>query len=111
MATDPTKNNAEPDNLLMKADIGPMAGHPVVAQGDTHPAEPADAGKKIGSTAPRATDGPQTNIKNILGFYEIVSAAPTAVPKNIYQQIKLYVNGATFRIYFYDYKAGAWRFV
>lgn len=49
-------------------------------------------------------------IRNISGFFEIVSVAPTIPPKNLYEQIKLYVNGATYRIYFYDYKAKAWRF-
>ncbi len=48
-------------------------------------------------------------LRNVSGFFEVVSAVPTHKPKNAYEQIKLYVSGATYRIYFYDYKGKAWR--
>lgn len=50
------------------------------------------------------------DIRGVKGFFEIVDAAPTHVPRNMFDQIKLYVNGTTYRVYFYDYKAQAWRF-
>lgn len=50
------------------------------------------------------------NLSSIAGLFEIIDYAPTHVPKNVFEQVKLYVNGATYRIYFYDYKANAWRF-
>lgn len=55
--------------------------------------------------------GRPVDVKNITGLFEVVSAAPTHIPKNLYDQIKLYVNGATYRIYFYDYTGAAWRLV
>ncbi len=47
---------------------------------------------------------------NLLGSFETVTAVPTAIPKNIYNQIKFYSNGTTYRIYIYDQKNGVWRY-
>jgi uncharacterized protein YcfL len=52
------------------------------------------------------------NIKfNVNGLFETVDTAPTHTPKNFYDQIKIYVNGATYRFYWYDANANAWHYV
>jgi len=43
---------------------------------------------------------------DIIGLFETVSVAPTAVPANAYQQVKIYSNAGTFRIYFYVMGSG-----
>lgn len=69
-----------------------------------------DAQIKVRDHEHNGQDASKIQIGNLEGFFEIVSTAPTHRPKNMFEQIKLYVNGATYRIYFYDYKARAWRF-
>ena len=48
---------------------------------------------------------------DIIGLFETVSAAPTIIPTSPYEQIKIYVNGATLRLYWYDSVAHAWHYV
>lgn len=48
---------------------------------------------------------------DIIGLYETVSVAPTGVPTSPYEQIKIYVNGATLRFYWYDSVAHVWHYV
>lgn len=50
------------------------------------------------------------DIKNITSFVEIVSVVPAGFPKNFFDQIKLYINGGTYRLYIYDYVNNAWRY-
>lgn len=52
-----------------------------------------------------------TRIDDLDGLFETVSAAPTTVPKSIYDQIKIYVNGSTYRLYWYDNNANTWHYV
>lgn len=56
-------------------------------------------------------DATQVNLKDILGALEVVSTAPVGKPTSIAGQIKLYTNGSTYRLYWYDTTAGAWRYV
>lgn len=48
---------------------------------------------------------------DIQGLFETVSAAPTNIPKSPYDQVKIYVNGATYRLYWYDGVGHAWHYV
>ncbi len=48
---------------------------------------------------------------DIIGLFEVVSTAPSVAPTNVYQQVKLYANGSTYRLYLYDYLNRAWRYV
>lgn len=48
---------------------------------------------------------------DIIGLFETVAVVPTAVPTNAYQQVKIYVNGATLRLYWYDAVGHAWHYV
>lgn len=51
------------------------------------------------------------SLQNVLDFVEVVSAVPTQTPQKLYDQIKFYVSGATYRLYIYDYTTNAWRYV
>lgn len=53
----------------------------------------------------------RVNLDEIEGLYETVSVAPTIVPKSIYDQVKIYVNGATLRFYWYDGNGNAWHYI
>ena len=69
------------------------------------------------------TDSPKINAKDLLYLdenvqtyldslqYETVSSTPSAAPDGISDQIKIYVNGADFRLYIYDFTNTTWRFV
>lgn len=48
---------------------------------------------------------------DILGLFETVSAAPSGTPRDLYDQVKIYVNGATYRLYWYDSVGHAWHYV
>jgi len=50
------------------------------------------------------------NIQNIIDFVEVVSTIPSHIPRTLYEQIKIHINGGTMRLYVYDYKASAWRY-
>lgn len=53
----------------------------------------------------------QERARDIFGMFDVVSVAPTGVPKNFQKQIKIYTNGATYRLYWYDHVANVWHFV
>lgn len=56
----------------------------------------------------------QIGFAMLSGLLKVGSAAPTGVPRSVSEQIVLYSNGGTFRIYFYVTNtagAGAWRYV
>ena len=44
---------------------------------------------------------------DIVGLFETVSATPTLIPTSPYEQIKIYLNGGTAKIYWHD--GTAWR--
>lgn len=44
-----------------------------------------------------------TDFANLQGLIEVVSAVPTHTPTNVYDQVKIYVSGATYRLYICDY--------
>lgn len=54
--------------------------------------------------------GRQLYLKDMFGLFETVSSVPTTTPKTTYDQIKIYSNGVTYRLYWYDSVAGAWRY-
>lgn len=53
---------------------------------------------------------PQNQLRNIFGNIEVVSAIPTETPIRFDQQIKIYVSGATYRLYVYDNVANNWKY-
>lgn len=46
---------------------------------------------------------------DITGLFEVVSSVPSGKPKSPYEQIKIYENGGTHQLYWYDYINDAWR--
>jgi len=60
------------------------------------------------------TDAPPINLFDLIGLIEVVSSAPTGVPKTFWDATKIYSNGGTRRLYLYvtdSVSSGAWRYV
>ena len=55
--------------------------------------------------------GQQIYFKSIFGLFETVSTFPSTIPKTTYDCIKIYTNGATLRLYWYDSVANLWHYV
>lgn len=71
--------------------------------------------RKIRTTAHEhnGLDAPPVNLSDLIGLIEVVSSVPTKIPKAIFDQVKLYSNGGTRRVYFYvtdSAGSGAWRY-
>ena len=49
--------------------------------------------------------------QQIYGMFQTVSAVPTKEPVNWFNQIQIYVNGGTLRLYWYDTIAHVWHYV
>lgn len=45
------------------------------------------------------------------GLLETVDTAPTGTPRNLYEQVKIYVNSTTYRLYWYDSEGAVWHYV
>lgn len=43
-------------------------------------------------------------------LFQTVSVVPTTVPKTIYDQVQIYTNSTTYRLYWYDAVNKAWRY-
>jgi hypothetical protein len=56
-------------------------------------------------------DMPNIHLRNLFGMISVMDAVPTYIPKRLIDQIVLYVNGATKRLYIYDYVNEAWLYV
>lgn len=50
-------------------------------------------------------------IVDVIDLFETVSVAPTGIPSGPWGQIKIYVNGATLRLYWFDSVANTWHYV
>lgn len=53
---------------------------------------------------------PPIHLRDIFGMFETVSAVPTGQPNKAIDQIKIYVSGATLRLYIYDINNNTWRY-
>lgn len=51
---------------------------------------------------------PQTS--ELFGMFQTVSTAPTLTPTRLINQIQIYTNGATYRLYIYDTTNNVWRY-
>lgn len=47
---------------------------------------------------------------DVFGLFENVTAVPTGIPHDVYDQIKIYNSGGTYRLYWYDITSAAWRY-
>ena len=50
----------------------------------------------------------KVQLRELSGFIEVVAVIPTHIPRSFWDQVKLYVNGATKTLYVYDYKGNQW---
>lgn len=48
-------------------------------------------------------------LRDIGGLFEVVTVAPAGVPKNCWEQIKIFDNAGTPELHVYDYIAQTWR--
>lgn len=48
---------------------------------------------------------------DILGLFETVSSVPSGTPRDVYDQVKIYVNSTTYRLYWYDATGHVWHYV
>ena len=70
--------------------------------------EKLDIENKIEEGKPTLNDVPRA--QDVLGMFQTVTTAPTATPKNFFNQIQIYSSGGTFRIYIYDTVSNAWKY-
>ena len=98
--TPPLENKAEvksgvpvADNLLKTDTNAPTVEEPKVAP------------------SPEGKDAAPVNIAQIIGLFEVVDTVPSNVPSRLFDQVKIYKNGSTKRLYVYDYSNHAWYYV
>lgn len=48
---------------------------------------------------------------DVFGLFENVTAVPTIIPHDVFDQIKIYRSGTTYRLYWYDNATAIWRYV
>ena len=53
----------------------------------------------------------RVNIFDIFGLFQTISFVPTVKPNNIFDQVKIYVNSTTYRLYIYDFVNNVWHYV
>lgn len=53
----------------------------------------------------------QMRASEVFGMFQTVSVEPTKTPINYLNQVKVYVNGGTLRLYWYDTVANVWHYV
>ena len=52
-----------------------------------------------------------TRAENVFGMFKTSDQVPTGTPKNWFDQILIYKNGATLRLYWYDVTNAGWHYV
>lgn len=60
---------------------------------------------------PNIPDVPPLATENIWGMFQTVSAVPTNVPIRMVDQIQIYSNGATYKLYVYNTTTATWQSV
>ena len=48
---------------------------------------------------------------SIFGSFRVQSTVPAGKPRKFAEQVVIYTNGATYRLYWFDYKASVWHYV
>lgn len=48
---------------------------------------------------------------NLFGMFQTVTTAPSAPPRNFLDQIQLYKNGSSVKLYVYDLANATWRVI
>jgi hypothetical protein len=52
-----------------------------------------------------------TEAKSLFGLFRVSDTAPTGKPTKFIDQIVIYTNSTTYRLYWFDSKAGVWHYV
>ena len=55
-------------------------------------------------------DSARINLFDVFGLIETVDAVPTGKPKTFSEQLKIYKNSTTYRLYWYDSVNDQWRY-
>ena len=50
-------------------------------------------------------------IRDLFGLFQTVSVAPTVAPLKLINQIQIYTNGATYRLYWWDNTNNTWHYI
>lgn len=69
--------------------------------------------KEIKEKNPELPSGIQQPIflNQIVGMFQTISSAPTLPPRFMFDQIQIYINGATKRLYCWDNTGQAWHYI
>jgi len=100
------RRSPEAEDYMPEKDSALFAAF-IQARGDTHDERDKTDVKKHTHDG---TNSEKLHIRDFTGFIATVDAVPTHEPKGFYDQFKMYVNGATLRLYMYDYTNGTWRY-
>lgn len=75
---------------------------------------PRDKDKPVFQFEPQSLE-PELNqqqlARDVFGLFQTISAVPTDTPKTWFDQIRIYKNSTTLRLYWYDPVEGAWHYV
>ena len=71
----------------------------------------AELQQMISAHAHNGVQASNTDFDDIMGTFEVVSSVPTAKPMRASQQIKIYTNGTTYRLYWFDTVADVWHYI
>lgn len=66
--------------------------------------------RKIIEHQHNGVDASRTDLDALQGLFETVSSVPTGIPNDVFDQIKIYKNGATYRLYWFEGAANTWRY-
>jgi len=53
---------------------------------------------------------PSKNAREVIGMFQTSSSIPSGKPFNWFNQIVIYSNGSTYRLYWYDTTNNVWRY-
>lgn len=56
------------------------------------------------------TNSQQIELRALRGLFQVTDTVPTSKPVSVVDQIVIYTNGATYRLYWYDWVNDAWRY-
>ncbi len=62
------------------------------------------------SHAHKGYDTQRIDFFDVFGLFDTVSAVPTGIPNTPKDQIKIYKNSTTYRLYWYDFVNAQWRY-
>jgi len=51
------------------------------------------------------------DFKSLFGLFRVSSSAPTGKPTRFSEQVVIYTNATTYRLYWYDQNANVWHYV